>query len=342
MGDKKIGDVLKDLRGPKFYPVFFELAMAYRWQDAGAAVTLAPPSARGLADFDTVMSGTRFVVEVSRFDDDFVSGPHFTVPIGVVDTANTNVQQNLQFVLKLRSTVKVSRQVEGNLRRDVKSACRSFNAAMNRGESAISQRSDRWEITIEKLSPESEDNPFASDEFGRQISIRQHDWNAFIRVPGADEERGRIFMAFAADERFAADEIVAKAEKETRQLSGTPEPSIVMLDVTAFAEDIEHLDLTVAVDDFYRIMRNHQRLTALWFFTRQWTTAFRFKYRFTVLPNPYTSFKVPDVAVNKFIEREWKWDFLGDREYEISTPEDAARSYAVRMRRPTFDDATRG
>jgi hypothetical protein len=86
-------------------------------------------------------------------------------------------------------------------------------------------------IEIEALTSDSEDNPFAFDDFGRVVSSRQHEWNGFMRIPGAaGDERARIFISFAPDERSVLDEIVAKAEKEARQLSGTEGPSVVMLD----------------------------------------------------------------------------------------------------------------
>jgi hypothetical protein len=58
--DPALPDVIKDLRSEKFWAVFYELAMAYRWQDAGATVTLAPATAKGVADFKAVIGGQEF------------------------------------------------------------------------------------------------------------------------------------------------------------------------------------------------------------------------------------------------------------------------------------------
>jgi hypothetical protein len=323
---------VKALRGPKFLPTLFELAMAYRWKDAGALVTLEPATARGYADFAATIEATRFIIEVSRFEDDFISGPQFKVPHGIAETALANTRDDHLFVLKIRGSGAVSRQAETLIRAQVKATCKAFNRCVESGRTHYVSESDLCTIEIEALTADSEDNPFAFDDFGRIVSLREHEWNGFMRLPGAaGDERARIFISFAPDERSVLGEIVAKAEKEARQLSGTEGPSVVMLDVTSFAEDIEQLNLGTAVEDFEHILRNHRRLTSLWFFTRQWTTAYRFKYRFTFLESPYSSDHVPSTFVTRFIEREWRWDFLGASEYDITTPEDAMRSYAERM-----------
>lgn len=40
---------------------------------------------------------------------------------------------------------------------------------------------------------------------------------------------------------------------------------------------------------------------------------------------------MPELFLDRLIDREWKWDFLGEREYETTTPEGDARRYAERM-----------
>lgn len=72
--DGSIGEIIKDLRGGKFWATLFELAMAYRWQDAGAQVRLAPVTAKGKADFYATIGNTDLIVEVSRFEDDDLAG----------------------------------------------------------------------------------------------------------------------------------------------------------------------------------------------------------------------------------------------------------------------------
>ncbi|HJQ37186.1 MAG TPA: hypothetical protein VKB93_08610 [Thermoanaerobaculia bacterium] len=87
----------------------------------------------------------------------------------------------------------------------------------------------------------------------------------------------------------------------------------------------------VIENDLLDVLRQHQRVASLWFFSRQWTTAFRYKYWWTHLENPHASVLVPDAFVDRLIDREWRWDFLGEREYVSTTSEDDARRYAERM-----------
>jgi|HubBroStandDraft_4_1064222.scaffolds.fasta_scaffold00010_74 hypothetical protein len=69
--DPRLGEAIISLRDPsKYAPTFTELSIAWKFRLAGAAVTLAPATVRGTADFMAEIEGTEHVVEVSGFPND--------------------------------------------------------------------------------------------------------------------------------------------------------------------------------------------------------------------------------------------------------------------------------
>ena len=84
--DPAISTIIADLKTSKFESTLFELAMAYRWHDAGSVVALRPSTPKGEADFSAKIRGKLFVVEVSGFPHDVFAQPKFRVPM-IVDQA---------------------------------------------------------------------------------------------------------------------------------------------------------------------------------------------------------------------------------------------------------------
>lgn len=324
-GDPAMAGVVRDLRTAKFWPVFYELAMAYRWQDAGAVVELAPPTAKGIADFKAAVVDLTFIVEVSKFEDDVVGSPTFTIPAGLIDGVLKWVGDAPLFVCKIFVHTELKASNENDVRSAAKRACRVFRQALREGGVSASAATPAATVELEVLTESSETNPFMIDEFGQMVSVREHPWHSYISDGGS-----RFFFQFQPEERSFRDEIVAKVKKEMQQLARTDASTVVMIDVSAFG-DFSTLPFPSLQDELTDLLRQHPRVASLWFFSRQWTTAFRFKYRWTNLENPFTNALVPDEFHNRLIDREWHWDFLGERDYEISTPEADARSYAARM-----------
>jgi hypothetical protein len=327
--DPSIGEIIKDLRGGKFWATLFELAMAYRWQDAGAQVRLAPVTAKGKADFYATISGTELIVEVSRFEDDDLAGANFNVPFAVTEAALRVVPESIPFVCKVRVAGPVEPQLETPLRRGVKATGVAFVSAVQAGDDRVTNDDGVIEIAIEQLTNDSEDIPSRVDDLGRMVDTRDHDWNVIFRIPGADGgERARFFIHFENSPEVFSDEILAKVKKEVDQLSRTPTPSVVMIDLSRYG-DLEGLPFNTAAQGLHGLMRQHARLTSVWFFARLWTTAFRHKYQWTHLENPYCTTRVPENFFDRLIMREWKWDFLAGREYATMTEEEAFRHAAA-------------
>ncbi|MBV8518819.1 MAG: hypothetical protein JO197_15595 [Acidobacteria bacterium] len=325
--DPAIAEVIKDLRSDKFWAVFYELAMAYRWQDAGATVTLAPATAKGIADFKAVIDWQEFIVEVSKFEDDFVGSFRFDIPIKIVEAVEKALLDVQPFVCKIYLHEELAPGKETPLRAAAKEACHAFRQARRAGQDSASVTSDFCTVTLERLTNSSETNPFRLDEFGRQVSVREHEWNAYI---GSPDDHARFFFQVQPEERSFHDELLAKVTKEVKQLARTETPTVVMIDVSAFG-DFYSLPLASMQDALTDVLRQHQRVASLWFFSRQWTTAFRYKYWWTHLESPFAKALVPCEFLERLIDREWRWDFLGGREYEFSTPETDSRRYAEHM-----------
>jgi hypothetical protein len=301
--------------------------MAYRWQDAAAKVTLAPATAKGIADFKAVIDETEFIVEVSKFEDDFVGSFSFGIPMTIVEAVEKALLDAQPFVCKIYLHDELTPAKEASLRTAAKEACHAFRQARREGQDAASVATDFCIVMVERLTEASETNPFRIDEYGRQVSVREHEWNAYI---GSPDDQARFFFQVQPEERSFRDELLAKVTKEIKQLAGTDTATVVMIDVSAFG-DFFSLPLAQMKQDLTDILRQHQRVASLWFFSRQWTTAFRYKYWWTHLESPYAGALVPKVFLERLIDREWRWDFLGEREYEFSSPDAAHRSYAARM-----------
>src|SRR3954452_22798687 len=124
--DPSLPNVIKDLRGPKFWAAFYELAMAYRWRDAGAQVTLAPATAKGAADFSAEIDVQNFVVEVSTFEDDFVGSFRVGLPLLFVEVVEKALKTAPPFVCKVVVHQELAPSAETALRAAAKEVCYSF------------------------------------------------------------------------------------------------------------------------------------------------------------------------------------------------------------------------
>lgn len=239
------------------------------------------------------------------------------------------VPESIPFVCKVRVAGPVEPKLESPLRRAVKATGVAFVSAVQAGRDRATSDDGTIAISIEQLASESEDVPSRVDDLGRMVDTREHDWNVIFRIPGADGgERARFFIHFANTPEVFSDDIVAKVKKEVDQLSRTPTPSVVMIDLSRYG-DLDGLPFNTAAQGLHDLMRQHTRLTSVWFFARLWTTAFRHKYQWKHMENPYCTTRVPEDFFDRLVMREWRWDFLAGREYATMTEEEAFRHAAA-------------
>jgi hypothetical protein len=69
--DQGLGDIIVALRdAAKYQSAIQELAFAWKFRNAGAAVTLGPQTSTGIADLSVEVADRRYIVEVSGFSSD--------------------------------------------------------------------------------------------------------------------------------------------------------------------------------------------------------------------------------------------------------------------------------
>jgi hypothetical protein len=341
--DPAIPTIIADLKSSKFESTVFELAMAYRWRDAGSVVVLRPSTPKGEADFDARIQGKTFVVEVSGFPDDIFVQPKFRVPMIIDQAVKVTIKRAVPVAVKMTLTSFPPGNSEEAIRHAVTGACREFMAANG---ASVTKEIDFGRIEIEAITDQTENNPMTRDEYKRIVDARDHDWDVFQRAvrrrvpPGIpvyrvtfDEEEtetARIFLRLPSGKEDPYQRILKKIRKEAAQLRGISDPRVVLLDVSAATPDVFNLHLGQIRDELLNLMRSTPELTCVWVLTRRWSTAFRFKYCGIYVANPESHFQIPQSFLRSWLIREWKWDFVGGREFVSCGEEEDMRRYADR------------
>ena len=348
--DPVLPSVLDDLRSAKYHAIVQELAFAYRWRDAGAMVSLRPPTRDGEADFLGTIANLPFTVETSLFPTDIFKHPRFRLPTIVAESLDSVRKSVPSVTVKIRILRYPPGNVEAQVRAWVKDAAQAFTRSLHDNSSGTGRVENEFcLITVEQTTDASEVNPFRIDELRGWVNAREHDWDVFVRDvvhakpdgeplyrvahSGEGDERARIFAKFPIEEINPSDQIGRKLKKEARQLSGVAGPRVVILDASRFG-DVFQLQSDALRRELLRIMRNIPELACVFIAMREWTTAFRFKYRWVFARNPHSVYQLPEFFLRRLTEREWKWDFLAQREFPDLSREDAARYYADRMDYP--------
>lgn len=341
--DPAVSRIIADLKSSKFESTLFELAMAYRWGGAGSVVALRPSTPKGEADFDAAILGKTFVVEVSGFPHDVFTEPKFRVPMIVNQAIKAVINERFPVALKMRLTTFPPGNAEETIRHTVADACHEFVVANG---TSITKETEFCRIEIEAITEQTENNPMMRDEYKRIVNARDHDWDVYQRavrkrvVPGVpvyraifDEEEiesARIFLKFPPGTEDPYQKILKKMKREAAQLRGVSDPRVVLLDVSAVTSDVFHLHLEQIRDELLNLMRSTPELACVWILMRRWSTALRFKYWGIYVANPESYFQVPQSFLQSLLVREWKWDFLGDREFLSYGEEEDMRRYADR------------
>ncbi len=348
--DPAIPAILTDLRDAgKFHPVFLELAHAFRWKDAGATVGLRPATPTGEADFAGVLHELSYTVEVSTFEYDPFMSEEFRLANVVTETA-TSVLGKAEPAPSVRVSVETvpPGNLEAALRAAVKEACLVWKG----GKVAPSQVTKEFgTVHVEALAAE-EQMP-TLDVFGRPTFTPDGDWAVVIRAVEKEQdaeeplyrlvgrpgrEYARIHLRMPPDERDVNARIMKKLKKEVDQLRGVKSPRVVILDLSdpAFG-DIFELDGDALTAPTLRIMRSTPELACVWLTMRRWTTAFRHKYFGQYIDNPFSIYRLPQDFLDRLVMREWRWDFIGEREYpETESYEDALRQASERAEELSF------
>ena len=343
-GDPALPAVLDDLRSDKFPSSFFELAMAHRWKKAGAQVTLQPATPKGkLADFQADIHEAHFFIECSVSPDDTFQEPSFRIPSLVVEAITSAVDEPIGIAAKVTLREFAAGDWQGDLRKAVKRLSREVvERAKSSTDTGVTEDAGPWLLEMEAISETTEPIPgFKGWDVGfRAVDRPKEPGEPSYKV--LEEKRGRekarVFLKLPPNSEDPNDKILRKLKKETRQLSGIPDPRVVLLDLTGVSEDILKFVGEDIQDRILTVMRGIPELACVWLMSRGWSTALRFQYRAAYLPNPESIYQLPESISESLGNLEWKWDFVTEREIPWLPEDEAQREW----QRRSYPAAARG
>lgn len=345
--DTALRNIVKDLQAEnKYDPTLLELAFAYRWAKAGADVELRPCVPKGEADFVARIGGLPFTVEVSGFPNDIFSTLQWRIPNIADDVVKSVLGKIEPFAVKIRLSVLPTGDAEQAIRLAVLEACRRLKKEIiTNALATVSIETDFAKVDVERITEATEDNPMTHDPYKRVVDQREHDWTCFVRItmnrkpedgtrfealfdPTA-VERLRVFVKMPPQGGDQADRLRKKFKKETSQLHGIAGPRIVILDVSALAQDARNID-SATLSMVRDLMRATPELACTWLVRRTWTTAYRFRYQIALIENPNSVYQLPVSFLSTLTYREWKWDFITEKELVSVSYEADLQDYANR------------
>lgn len=335
--DPAMPDVVRDLISPEFPSTLFELAMAYRWQLAGAQVALQAPAAKGrLADFAAVLNELKFVVEASNISSELFDQLSFRTPLLIRQAARPALRDGSVLLVKLTVRTSPPKDWEQDVRRSVKECCSELNAPTNSKERTRASRdTDGYVIEIERQPAPDRTDPILLSCLGPELDHRDvSKWDVRFDLVTETEPRQlqlRILIRFPVEGAGSAARIVKKVDKEARQLHGVRGPRVVLVDVSGIEPDVLQLNTEPLRQELEHELRETPELACVWLVSRGWTTEMRYQYRSQFVPNPESPFQLPLSFLGRLVRNEWLGDFLGEREVVHGTEEDAIRSFFARQ-----------
>jgi hypothetical protein len=332
--DPALAGIIKDLRSDKFVSTFFELAMAYRWKQAGAVVALQPVTPKGIADFEAVIDGRRYVVECSICPDDLFGSLEFRLPLLLGDLL-ADLDAPFAFAAKLTVHEYPKEEWQSQLRKVAKKGAHELlRQHKEGGPGHVVEDHGAWRLELEIVTAATE--PFPGSD----------DWTHAHRViskpttPGQpvykliDEKRGseraRLFFKPPRDAKSTEDVVVDKFKREARQLRGIADGRIVMLDISSVAPDVLEIAQDHVIDAIRRHITDIPEMPCVWLMSRGWSTALRFQYRAIYLENGACSLQLPEAFFTRVGSLEWKHDFITDRPITSNGRDEDVRNYERR------------
>ena len=302
LSDPALPAVIQDLREEgKYESGFSELAMAFRWQAAGAVVSLQPPTPTGIADFEAKAHDAHYIVEASVFPAD----PVRDVRVRWANVAARVVSKHVKSGVPVTARVVLRPapagvNAVGLLRSGLKEACRSFEACSNNKTS--------YEGEFFSIELETAEGVLDPSEPGWDIIMSYGFVNAQGRSPSQyytvleneteKVELVRLFMRYPPRPGSPIDRIVKKLHKELAQLSGVSR-KLVILEVSSLGKAIllamrEQIQAAVIAE-----MRRSRKLVGVWIVQRGYSDGERFGYFGYYVVNPESIYQIP----NSFVER---------------------------------------
>ena len=323
------GQIAIDLISPKYSSTIFELAMAYRWHRAGSTIELQPAAAGGrVGDFSASISDAPFLVEASNIPAETFEQLSFRAPLLIKRTAAPYLNDGSVLVVKLQVPSVPGGAWEQALVGATKTCCYEVSGPGWEARSHTSKEFDGVRIGVERLL-EDEAIPDASEA---------DPWD--VRHDQITEEKPyrlklRILVRLPSGDIDYASRIVKKLIKEIKQLSGVRSARVVLLDITGVEPNALRLKTEDLREDLRREIMKKPALACVWLVSRMWTTEMRFVYWGVYIPNPNSTYQVPQSFMERFGLNERSWDFLSETEIRHTTEEEARRSFLDRQ--PIFE-----
>jgi hypothetical protein len=313
LSDPALPAVIQDLRDEgKYESALLELAMAFRWQAAGAVVTLQPPTPKGKADFDAKVHDAHYIVEASMLPAD---------PIRDVRVRGANIAARIisKYVkLRVPVTARVvlrpapgAISAVGLLQNSLKEACRRFEAC---GDDNISYEAEFFSIALETVKGILDPSEPGWDVIMSKSFVDAHGRSPsqYHTVLGDDTEKVehiRLFMRYPPKPGSPVDRIVRKLHKERGQLSRVAQ-KLVILDVSALGKTIlmgmpEQIQAAVMAE-----MRSSRNLVGVWIVQRGYSEGERFGYYGYYVANPESINQIPRSFIERLQEIERKLALL--------------------------------
>lgn len=241
--DPALPDKVEKLKRDKFWPIFFELAMATRVKRAcrdPQGVSLNAEDATSIGDFTLSIQGYRIPCECSRLG----HSPHLTEPRSLEESLSNRISDATKRIstplcIKMRS----SKPLNGVTYNAVLQLLRKAFAGVRRSKLPIQHSDGATQVSIEELTDDSEQVPFKYVD-GKIVNLAGSDWDSasrICRVPALNDDEFlhrydqgerfyqhevvRLFLKFAApvEERDPYARLTAKLKKKLKQMKTTSE-----------------------------------------------------------------------------------------------------------------------
>jgi hypothetical protein len=344
--EQAMRDIINDLKSDKYQAIVAELATAFRWKKAGAIVALHPQVPVGEADYSARIAGNDYTVEVSAFPHDELQESEFRLQMIVQDCVKSVLKREIPVVVKVTFSDTTAKMIENEIRQ---LATQSLVRFLDNPTNVIKEKNPYCEISIERIGPDSEQNPFRTDEYERVVDAHEHGWTSFaldVSYPGRGSaptiesfsesekiEHGRLFFRFPRQQRDPYQRLKKKLKKEIRQLAHVENARVVVLDASGLA-DIVPLNQWSLFNEIAPIFRITPELAAVWVMIRKWTTAFRYRYYVNHFPNPDSVFQIPRSFMSAVSDYEFRVDFVGEKKFESRGFDADHVDFARRVARP--------
>jgi hypothetical protein len=351
--DAAIATIVDDLRSDKYESTLLELALAHRWQKAGATVSLQPPVPTRAADFAAVIQGTAFIVEASTFPADDFSKRQFRAATIVTKAVDLVIRQRLPVAVKIVIKEYIDGDFEGQLRKAVREVCTSLLTSRTKSaKSSLSQDFSFCSVYVEVITESTE---VIADSSGAPRPLAASNWDLCVRISARRKPRGgfsyaalegqegpesvRLFMKVPRpDQRDLSARIAKKLRKEKTQLKGVNEPRIVILDVAALATDGLNMDTESLRTELRRRMTNTPELVGVWLLSKVFPARKRHQYFGPFVTNSHSTYELPKAFFQQLVQQEGTYDFVNDTSLRNDPPGRFGGHIGLVSMRPRYCD----